>query len=99
MGGSLSALGVTLMGVGMVPQLAGNSSKMLTDIAIAGFILNAAGIFFGHLFAADQTMVINAMAAQQAQNVSDIEVGKKVDAGVPLPVAIATTPAPAPKTT
>ena len=51
--GAFSALGSTLMGVGIIPQLNGAPSALLTWIALAGFIINAIGSFLGHLFAAD----------------------------------------------
>lgn len=58
--GSLSALGKTLMGIGVVPQLgAGAASPWLSYIAIAGFVLDALGGFFGHLFAADKSAVVS----------------------------------------
>lgn len=56
-GGALSALGTTLMGVGMIPQLAGTPSKFLTYCAVTGFILTALGQFFGSLFSADSATV------------------------------------------
>lgn len=52
-GGAFSALGTTLMGIGVVPQLGGTSNKTLTGIAMAGFICTAIGQFLAHLFAAD----------------------------------------------
>lgn len=57
-GGSFSALGSVLMGIGIVPQLNGTTSSLLTKIALAGFICNAIGAFLGHLFAADAKMVM-----------------------------------------
>ena len=56
-GGAFSALGTALMGVGLVPQISEGPSALLQKIAIAGFIFNAAGIFCGHLFAADRQEV------------------------------------------
>ena len=55
--GALSTLGKTLMGVGVLPQLANGSSKVLTYIAIAGFLCDAIGSFLGHLFSADAKTV------------------------------------------
>lgn len=52
-GGAFSALGTALMGVGIIPQLSGTSSRTLTLIAMVGFVCNAIGSFLGHLFAAD----------------------------------------------
>lgn len=64
-GGALSALGTALMGVGIIPQLQGAPSPMLTNIALTGFVCSALGQFFAHLFAAD--------AKQQRQNTEAIE--------------------------
>lgn len=52
-GGAFSALGSALMGVGILPQLSGNTSHTLTIIATVGFACNALGAFLGHLFSAD----------------------------------------------
>lgn len=65
LGTSLTTLGTSLMGTGIVPQLNGNSSKFLTYMAASGFVLQAVGQFFNHLFAGDQ-------AEQQSKNTSDI---------------------------
>jgi hypothetical protein len=73
LGGSLSALGTALMGGGILPQLSGTSSKLLTGLTVAGFVLTALGTFFAHLFAADQTDVINQLTAQQNINVKSLE--------------------------
>jgi hypothetical protein len=56
-GGAFSALGTTLVGVGVVPQLSGGSNELLTHIAIVGFFCTAIGQFLGHLFAADSKTV------------------------------------------
>lgn len=61
LGGALSSLGKALMGIGIVPQLSGEPNAMLTHIAVAGFILDAVGGFFGHLFSADQSTVISSI--------------------------------------
>lgn len=68
-GGAFSALGTSLMGVGVIPQLAGNPSKTLTIIATVGFVCTAIGQFLGHLFAADAKalQVVN----QQVQATTD----------------------------
>lgn len=52
-GGALGALGSTLVGVGVVPQLGGTPNKFLTYVAVAGFFISASGKFFTALFAAD----------------------------------------------
>lgn len=54
LGGSLSALGHTLMGIGVVPQLGNMHSVFLTYVAATGFFLSAAGTFFTGLFAQDK---------------------------------------------
>lgn len=56
-GGAFSALGTTLIGVGIVPQLAGTPNKALLYLAIAGFACQAIGQFLAHLFAADAKVV------------------------------------------
>ena len=60
-GGAFVALGTTLMGIGVVPQLSGEPNKTLSAIALVGFVVSAIGQFFAHLFAADQTSVIDAI--------------------------------------
>lgn len=60
LGGSLSAFGKTLMGVGVVPQLgAGEHNTFLSYVAVVGFACDALGGFFAHLFAADQKAVVD----------------------------------------
>ena len=56
-GGAFSTLGKALMGVGILPQLANGSNKVLTYIAITGFLCDAIGSFLGHLFSADAKTV------------------------------------------
>ncbi len=75
LGGALSAFGKTLMGVGIVPQLSGAHSTVLTYVAMTGFICDAAGGFFGHLFSADAETVNNLIA--QVQSNTDILSQKK----------------------
>ena len=57
LGGALGAFGKTLVGIGVVPQLSGTPSLLLTYITVAGFILEAVGDFIGHLFSADTQQV------------------------------------------
>jgi hypothetical protein len=58
LGGALGALGTTLVGVGVVPQLNGGTpSKFLTYVSVAGFVISAFGKFFTALFAADAATV------------------------------------------
>ena len=60
LGSSLDALGTTLKGIGIIPQLAGTPSKVLLWVAVAGFACESAGTFFSHLFASDQqTQITN----------------------------------------
>lgn len=73
LGNSLQALGTSLVGVGVVPQLGGTPSKLLTDIALAGFLFSAAGTFFAHLFVADQAAAVKDIAAQQEVNIAKID--------------------------
>lgn len=65
LGGSLSAAGSMMVGIGVVPQLGGTPSKLLTYIALTGFIMNVLGTFFGHLFAADQSELIRVRQTYQ----------------------------------
>lgn len=60
LGGALGALGSALVGVGVVPQLAGTPNKTLTVIATIGFTISALGKFFTALFAADAKSVATA---------------------------------------
>lgn len=64
LGGALSALGTSLMGIGIVPQLSGEPNKTQSAVALAGFICCACGQFFGLLFAADKSEVQAALNAQ-----------------------------------
>ena len=52
-GGAFGALGTTLVGIGILPQLSGAPSKLLTYVAVAGFAFSAIGKFLTALFAAD----------------------------------------------
>jgi hypothetical protein len=55
LGGALSALGTTLMGVGTVTALNGTNTKWIQGMMIGGFILSAFGKFFTALFTPDKT--------------------------------------------
>ena len=58
LGGSLNALGTTLVGVGVVPSLTSMASaEDLKWVVITGFVLQGLGQFFGSLFAADTSQV------------------------------------------
>ncbi len=74
-GGAVSALGSTLLGIGIVPQLAGTPSKALLYVAIAGFIVQAIGQFLGHLFAADAA-ALKDLTQQVQVNQADIALTK-----------------------
>ncbi len=75
LGGALSSLGTALIGVGVVPQLAGTPSPMLTKVAIGGFVCECLGKFFTALFAADAKTVdcLKEQVNQTAQDVSDLK--------------------------
>ena len=74
-GGAFSALGTTLMGIGIIPQLAGTPNKVLLYVAIAGFVCTAIGQFLGHLFAADAKTVRD-LSEQVQSNTIDITTAK-----------------------
>lgn len=83
-GGALSVLGKTLMGAGVLPVLAGGTpSKLLAYIALTGFVIDALGSFFGHLFAADREevqRVINATTSDaETKFITKEEVADKLD--------------------
>lgn len=62
LGGAVSVLGTSLIGIGLVPQVAGAPSKFLTWLAVAGFVLSAFGKAITALFAADASSVKNVAA-------------------------------------
>jgi hypothetical protein len=64
LGGAVSVLGTSLIGIGIVPQVAGVPSKFLTYTAVVGFVLSALGKSLTALFAAD--------AASVKQNIQQI---------------------------
>lgn len=70
LGTSLTAGGTVLMGIGVVPQLGGVPSKVLTYVALFGFVLVAAGSVFSHLFSVDTTAAVaqNAVAIADTKN-------------------------------
>jgi hypothetical protein len=68
-GGAVSSLGTGLIGMSIVPQLAGIKSNWLLGITVAGYVINLIGKFLTSLFAAD---------AAALQKLSD-----KVDAAIP----------------
>lgn len=76
LGGALSALGKTLFAIGVVPQLSGTPNATLTHIALAGYIIDAAGDFFSKLFAAD-AKALHAVNMQVQQNTADINGGTR----------------------
>jgi hypothetical protein len=62
LGGAIGTLGTALMGVGMLPMLAGGApNRVLWWTAFVGFLLNCAGGFVGHLYATDASAVIELM--------------------------------------
>lgn len=56
-GGAVSSLGTGLIGMSIVPQLAGMKSNWLLGITVAGYIINLVGKFLTALFAADASTV------------------------------------------
>ena len=68
LGGAVSVLGTSLIGIGIVPQLSGVPSKFLTYTAVVGFILSALGRGLTALFAADAKVVNNVAAAVDTIN-------------------------------
>ncbi len=73
-GGAFSALGTSLIGIGVVPQLAGSPSKMLLYVAVAGFFCQGIGSFFGHLFAADAS-ALDGLKQQLAVTTNAVRTG------------------------
>lgn len=73
-GGAFSAAGSLMVGIGVVPQLGGTPNKLLSYIALAGFIFNVIGTFLGHLFAADAQELRNMQASM-------MEVPHAIDSG------------------
>lgn len=86
-GGAFSALGVTLTGVGVVPQLGANvHSTVLTNIALAGFFCTGIGTFLSHLFAADADATGAAIVGLQTQITGNTA---SILTGSPTPTALA----------
>ena len=71
-GGAISVLGTSLIGFGILPQLAGGPSRLLYWTAFVGFCLSALGKALTALFAADATQV-NQIAAKVEFNTAAIE--------------------------
>lgn len=63
LGNALGASGSMMVGIGVVPQVTGASSHILTNVALVGFFMNVVGTFFTHLFAQDAKAAI--VAAKQ----------------------------------
>lgn len=69
LGGALSVTGTTLIGVGVLGNLSNNlHSAILWYVALAGFVLSAAGKGLTSLFAADAKTVNNVAAAVDKVN-------------------------------
>jgi len=71
LGGAVSTFGTALVGVGLVPQLVGAPSKVLTYLCVAGFVCEALGKSLTALFAAD-ARVVNCLREQVNQNTQDV---------------------------
>ena len=99
LGGALGALGSTLVGVGVVPQLSGTPNKTLTVIATVGFIVSAAGKFFTALFAADASTVATTQTQIAELQLRSNLVPNSIDSGdTTLLRRAPITPAPIPPT-
>jgi ABC-type enterochelin transport system permease subunit len=57
LGGAISVIGTTLIGVGLIPQLSGLPYKHQVYIALIGFVLSGIGKGVTALFAADAKAV------------------------------------------
>lgn len=68
LGGAISMVGTTLIGVGLLPQLGGAHSSVLWYIALAGFILDSIGKGATAYFAADAKVVSNIATAVDTIN-------------------------------
>ena len=73
----MGSLGKTLMGCGMVLQIRNGPDNFLTGLSIAGFILDALGGFFAHLFSADAKAVSEAIKASDERTDAKIEQATK----------------------
>jgi hypothetical protein len=71
-GGAISVLGTSLIGFGILPQLAGGPSRLLYWTAFVGFCLSATGKALTALFAADARQV-NVLADQVRANTETIQ--------------------------
>ena len=75
LGGAVSVLGTSLIGVGVLGNISsGAHSSVLWYVALAGFILSAVGKFFTALFAADASTVkdLTTRVANVENNTSQI---------------------------
>lgn len=70
-GGAVSSLGTGLIGMSIVPQLAGMKSNWLLGITVAGYVINLLGKFLTALFAADAS-TLQAVADQTNANTAAI---------------------------
>ena len=65
-GGACSFLGKTLMGAGVASMVAGHHpSQIMVYLWVAGFIIDAVGGFFAHLFSADKSDVRRMMMVNE----------------------------------
>jgi len=63
LGGAISILATSLLGIGLVPGLVDLPAQTLKYIALAGFLLSAIGKGVTALFAADASVVNNVAAS------------------------------------
>jgi len=67
LGGAISVLGTSIIGIGVVPQLANGPSNLLLYLTVTGFVLSAVGKAVTALFAADAKQLEVARQESQAQ--------------------------------
>lgn len=96
LGTSLSALGLTLMGTGIIPQLGLNPSThttLLNILAIAGFVLKAAGSFINDLFGVDvKTVETSIQENNLVMHGANSPALPPIDKTTPVPTAVSKAP-------
>ena len=92
-GGAISVLGTSLIGFGVLPQLSGVPSPMLTYVAFAGFILSAIGKSLTAFFAADAAQV-QKIAVQVDNNTANLVAPGSAPTGAPVAIQPVQPPQP-----
>lgn len=70
LGGAIAIIGESMVGIGMLPQLAGVHSDVLWYVALAGFIISCVGKGVTAYYAADATTVQNVANAVDKINMT-----------------------------